>query len=94
MLDRAHKLRAVSHISLHPPLLSNDISQPVNLFISSADQLYGPITTLRREGRVIKHIPWMAFALDTLDWDRVLRAQEILSVSTLMNDYRAFYLID
>ena len=39
-----------------------------DLFTSSADQLYGPITTVRREGRVSKTIPWSAFKLTSQDW--------------------------
>ncbi|KAH9028420.1 hypothetical protein EDB83DRAFT_2230091, partial [Lactarius deliciosus] len=50
-------------------------------FISSADQLYGPITTLRRDGRVFKQIPWAAFTLSDLDWARVLDAKMILADS-------------
>lgn len=85
MLDRAHKLKAVRYASFVNVslLLCNVISQPVNLFILSADQLYGPITTLRREssrdGRIIKNIPWTAFALDELDWARVLDVKMILT---------------
>jgi hypothetical protein len=55
--------------------------QAINLFISSADQLYGPITTLRRDGRVFKKIPWTAFTLSDSDWARVLDAKAILAVS-------------
>jgi hypothetical protein len=53
----------------------------INLFISSADQLYGPITVLRRDGRIFKKIPWTAFALSDSDWDSVLDAKMILAVS-------------
>ncbi|KAF8871099.1 hypothetical protein BD779DRAFT_1428662, partial [Infundibulicybe gibba] len=47
-------------------------------FLLTADQLFGPITTLRRDGRIIKHIPWSAFNLSEYDWARVLDAREIL----------------
>jgi hypothetical protein len=57
--------------------------QAINLFISSADQLYGPITTLRRDGHVLKKIPWTVFSLSESDWVRVLDARQILAVSIL-----------
>ncbi|KAM6491167.1 hypothetical protein JOM56_013406, partial [Amanita muscaria] len=50
-------------------------------FISSADQLYGPITTLRQDGRVHKKIPWNTFTLSYFDWARVLDAKMILADS-------------
>ena len=59
----------------------DNISQAVNLFISSVDQLYRPITTLQREGQLIKHIPWAAFNLNDLDWEQVLDAKMILAMS-------------
>jgi len=61
-------------------LLTGSI-KAINLFISSADQLFGPITVLRRDGRVFKKIPWTAFALSESDWARVLDAKMILAVS-------------
>jgi len=54
--------------------------QAINLFVSSADHRYGPITTIRREGRIVKHIPWSAFAFSEGDWERVKEAAEILDV--------------
>jgi hypothetical protein len=87
MLDRAYKLQVVS---MYPGqwfklylLITPSISQPINLFISSADQLYGPITVLRRDGRVVKNIPWSAFALSDVDWARVIDAKMILAVVSL-----------
>ena len=50
------------------------------MFISSADRLYGPITTVRSNGRVVKKIPWSAFKLSKRDWIRVLDARNILEV--------------
>ena len=49
--------------------------------MASADQVYGPITTLRRENRMVKHIPWSAFTLGDQDWLRVVDARDILGVS-------------
>jgi hypothetical protein len=56
----------------------------MNLFIGSADELYGPITTIRRDGRIHKHIPWTAFALKPRDWERVNDTRVIISVGPAM----------
>lgn len=45
--------------------------------------MYGPITTLRRENRVVKHIPWAAFKMVDSDWTRVIDARDILAVGVL-----------
>jgi hypothetical protein len=58
-----------------------NLVQPINLFISSADQLYGPITTLQHDGYVVTKLPWTAFALSDGDWARVLDAKMILQDS-------------
>jgi hypothetical protein len=60
-------------------------AQPINLFVATADQRYGPITTIRREGRVVKHIPWSAFYFSETDWERVLEASHILTVSEVLS---------
>ncbi|KAF8869823.1 hypothetical protein BD779DRAFT_1456446 [Infundibulicybe gibba] len=54
------------------------LRKAISLFLLTADQLFGPITTLRHDGRIIKHIPWSAFNLSEYDWARVLDAREIL----------------
>lgn len=54
----------------------------MGLFVTSADQMYGPITTLRRDNRLVKHIPWTAFKMTDLDWARVVDARDILGVRT------------
>jgi hypothetical protein len=46
--------------------------------------LYRPITTLRRDDRLVKHIPWTAFKMTDLDWVRVVDARDILGVRTLV----------
>jgi hypothetical protein len=46
----------------------------MGLFVTSADQMYGPITTVRRDNRLVKHIPWTAFKMSDLDWVRVVDA--------------------
>jgi hypothetical protein len=42
--------------------------------------MYGPITTIRRDNRLVKHIPWSAFKMVELDWMRVIDARDILAV--------------
>jgi len=42
--------------------------------------MYGPITTLRRDNHVVKHIPWSAFKMTDADWNRVIDAHDILRV--------------
>lgn len=60
---------------------SYKLRQPINLFLQSADTLYGPITTIRRNGRIEKKIPWSVFALTDQDWERVADARDILKVN-------------
>jgi hypothetical protein len=48
--------------------------------VGSADEMYGPITTLRRDNRLVKHIPWSAFKMVESDWMRVIDARDILAV--------------
>jgi hypothetical protein len=55
-------------------------NKPIGLFLSAADELYGPITTLRQENRVVKHVPWSAFKLADNDWRRVVDVRDILKV--------------
>jgi hypothetical protein len=50
--------------------------------VASADQAYGPITTLRCDNRLVKHIPWTAFILGDQDWLRAVDARDILGVSS------------
>ncbi|KAM6500774.1 hypothetical protein JOM56_003788, partial [Amanita muscaria] len=50
-------------------------------FVSHADELYGPITTLRKDGRLVKHIRWDAFRLSDGDWGRIKAARDILEDS-------------
>jgi len=58
----------------------------INLFIAAADELFGPITTIRKDGRVVKHIPWAPFKLKDVDWARVQDAKAILAVGSLVSD--------
>jgi diketogulonate reductase-like aldo/keto reductase len=52
------------------------------MFIKSADELFGPITTIRTKGRIVKQIAWSAFELSEEDWKRVEEAWDILRVGT------------
>ncbi|KIM57749.1 hypothetical protein SCLCIDRAFT_129722, partial [Scleroderma citrinum Foug A] len=52
---------------------------PINLFISSADELFGPITTIRHMGHPVVHILWSAFALNVSDWEHINDVHGIVS---------------
>ena len=39
------------------------LRKAVNMFLSSADKLYGEITTIRRNNSITKTIPWTTFKL-------------------------------
>jgi len=49
--------------------------------------MYGPITTVRRENRVVKDIPWSAFKMMDTDWTRVVDARDILGVGKSLNSH-------
>ena len=88
MLDRSYKLRQVSKNCQSPwiPIEADGWHpQPINLFLQSADALYGPITTLRRNSLIEKRIRWSAFTLSNSDWERVKDARDILRVNSLAN---------
>ena len=51
--------------------------------------MYGPITMLRRDNRVVKHIPWSAFKMSDQDWCRVVDARDILQVRFALTDIMA-----
>jgi len=80
MLSMAYKVRQVQYfIFLNFPSLKSN-KKAINLFISSADYRYGPITTIRCKGRITKHISWSAFEFSKRDWERVKEVSEILAV--------------
>ncbi|KAF9230993.1 hypothetical protein BU15DRAFT_82948 [Melanogaster broomeanus] len=58
---------------------SYQLRQPVNLFISSANELFGPVTSHRRPGQPTKHLPWTAFTMTPSDWERVNDVYLIIS---------------
>lgn len=55
------------------------VEQPINLFIKSADELFGPISSIRRSRKPVKHIPWTSFTISTADWERVNDVRTIIS---------------
>lgn len=61
-----------------------DISQPINLFLKSADTLYGHITTVHHNRQVMKKMPWSAFKLMDGDWETVRDVRDILKVCYLV----------
>jgi hypothetical protein len=85
MLERAFKLRQVCNA---PPFFElcvvTKLQQPIQLFLATADQRFGPITTIRSYGRIVKHIPWTAFTFSDDDWNRVKEAADLLAVRDLI----------
>ncbi|KIK91630.1 hypothetical protein PAXRUDRAFT_149071, partial [Paxillus rubicundulus Ve08.2h10] len=53
---------------------------PIKLFINSADELFGLITTIRQNGRVANHLPWTAFIFKPANWECVNDTHAIISV--------------
>ena len=52
------------------------------MFIKSADELYGPMTTICVKGKIVRRIAWMAFEFIDEDWKCIEDAQGILMVCT------------
>jgi len=80
MLSVSYKLCQVCFSTFFDFSLLTSGEKAINLFISSADHRYGPITTIRYKGQIVKHIPWSAFTLSEGDWERVKEVGEILDV--------------
>jgi len=57
------------------------------MFVKSADELFGPITTIRRPGSPAKHIPWTAFTIGPMDWERVNTTRNIVSDANNIQQY-------
>ncbi|KAG6814853.1 hypothetical protein H0H87_007008, partial [Tephrocybe sp. NHM501043] len=53
--------------------------EPLALFLNGADELFGPITTLRKKGQIVKHIEWATFKLVDEDWACVGNTRDILT---------------
>jgi hypothetical protein len=49
------------------------------MFISTADELFGPITTILRPSRSVKHILWMVFTFGSHDWERINDTHVVIS---------------
>ena len=62
----------------------------INLFLQTANSLYGPITTLRQNGKITKKIPWTAFTLTSgkrgLDLEKPGETQVALGISRDIKD--------
>ncbi|KAG1837603.1 hypothetical protein C8R48DRAFT_559754, partial [Suillus tomentosus] len=56
-------------------------------FISTADELFGPVTVIRRNGKLVKNIPWTAFTFKNADWERVNDAREIIADTNNIQQY-------
>ena len=63
------------------------MSQAINLFVNSADDLFGPITVIRRQGFAQKKIPWTAFRLEGKDWDRINDIRLIIGDANAIQQY-------
>ena len=59
----------------------------MGVFLTSANEMYGPITTLWHNNRVAKRIPWSAFMLSINDWERVVDTHDILRVGFLSSRF-------
>jgi hypothetical protein len=70
MLEQSRKLHQASILTIFLLfwVLTSRCEQLIALFLASADEMYGPITTLCWDNRISKHIPWSAFELMDLDW--------------------------
>lgn len=56
--------------------------QAIDSFVATADAKFGPITIIRKDGKIAKKIPWSAFRLEDSDWKRVSLCTDILAVSS------------
>ncbi|KAG1726868.1 uncharacterized protein EDB91DRAFT_1003789, partial [Suillus paluster] len=43
----------------------------LNMFISTADELFGLITTIRHPSHSVKHVPWTVFTFGSYDWEHI-----------------------
>jgi hypothetical protein len=57
-----HKFEFACDVSPSGGVFLINLVQPINLFISSTDQLYGPITTLEHNGYVVTKLPFANLA--------------------------------
>ncbi|KAE9387347.1 hypothetical protein BT96DRAFT_768094, partial [Gymnopus androsaceus JB14] len=47
-------------------------------FIEVADAIFGPITVIRKNGKIVKKVPWAAFKFSSADWGHVKDCRSIL----------------
>ena len=80
MLDRILILREVRTSDFSQKGSYSQQLQAIDNFVSRADRKFGPAMTLRKNGRIVKHIPWKAFEFSDQDWQRVDDVREILEV--------------
>ncbi|KAF9234314.1 hypothetical protein BU15DRAFT_52767, partial [Melanogaster broomeanus] len=59
----------------------------IKLFINSADKIFGPITTIRQNGKVTNHLPWTTFIFKPADWERVNDTRTIISDANNIQQY-------
>ncbi|KAG1736230.1 hypothetical protein EDB19DRAFT_1910373 [Suillus lakei] len=63
------------------------IQQVINIFISTADELFGPVTVIQHNGKLVKNIPWTAFTFKNTDWEHVNDAREIIADANNIQQY-------
>ncbi|KAL1948836.1 hypothetical protein VTO73DRAFT_10642 [Trametes versicolor] len=51
----------------------------IDSFVATVEGKFGPITEIRKNGKVAKRIPWLAFCLEEADWQRVRLCADILA---------------
>ncbi|KAG5649809.1 hypothetical protein H0H81_001913 [Sphagnurus paluster] len=59
----------------------------IKLFISSADEMFGPITIICKNGKIVKKILWLAFKFTDQDWKQVEEVHAILEDSRRIQHY-------
>ena len=47
---------------------AHKLCQLIGVFLTSANEMYGPITMLCHNNHLVKHIPWTTFKLLDIDW--------------------------
>ncbi|KIK84222.1 hypothetical protein PAXRUDRAFT_152935, partial [Paxillus rubicundulus Ve08.2h10] len=60
---------------------------PIKLFINSADKIFGPITTIRQNGKVTNHLLWTAFIFKPANWECVNDMRTIISDANNIQQY-------
>ncbi|KAF9228572.1 hypothetical protein BS17DRAFT_655048, partial [Gyrodon lividus] len=61
-------------------------------FVSSADELFGPITSIRHPDHTTKHIPWTAFMFKRANWERINDTCIIISDANNIQHYFSYEL--